>query len=56
VVVGTSNYDGHVVFDCVPAEGNIMAGTSYKVNVNFNPDHASLLYNDLARIYISNKV
>ena len=33
-----------------------MAGSSSKVNVHFNPDHASLLYNDLAHVYISNKV
>ena len=43
-------------FDCVPAEGIIASGNSSKINVNFNPDHASSLFADVARVYISNKV
>lgn len=45
-----------MVFDCIPAEGMIAAGDSSKINVTFNPDHASLLFADLAHVYISNKV
>ena len=56
IIVGPANFDGHMNFDCVPAEGTIAAGNSSKINVNFNPDHASLLFADLARVYISNKV
>lgn len=56
IVVGPANYDGHMIFDCVPAEGTIAAGSSSKINVHFNPDHASALFADQARVYISNKV
>lgn len=56
VTVGPANFDGHMMFDCVPAEGTIGAGNSTKINVNFSPDHASLLFADLAHVYISNKV
>ena len=55
-IAGPANYDGHVMFDCVPAEGTIMAGNSSKIGVNFTPDHASVLFADLARVYVSNKV
>lgn len=54
--VGPANFDGHMIFDCVPAEGIIVARNSSKINVNFNPDHSSLLFADQARVYISNKV
>ena len=56
LTVGPANLDGHMMFDCVPAEGTIAAGDSSKINVTFNPDHASSLFADLARVYISNKV
>ncbi|XP_074655233.1 cilia- and flagella-associated protein 74-like isoform X2 [Tubulanus polymorphus] len=45
-VVGTQNYSGKSVFDCVPSEGIISAGESREIMITFAPDHSSEFYSD----------
>jgi len=51
-LVGTQNYNGTCVFDCVPREGEILSGESCEVTVTFHPDHRSHHYADSARIIL----
>ncbi|XP_064642380.1 cilia- and flagella-associated protein 74-like [Lineus longissimus] len=48
--VGTQNLSGKSVFDCVPSEGTIPAGTSKEIMVTFAPDHESDYFSDGLRL------
>ena len=55
-MLGCANYHGDVVFDCVPACGNIEPGKSQDIVVSFAADHASDCYADELSIVVNNEV
>lgn len=56
ILLGCSNYNGQIVFDCVPACGNIEPGKSQEITVTFFADHPSDCYADELSIEIDNDV
>ncbi len=53
---GPQNHSGQCVFDCVPAEGVIPAGSARDVTVTFAPDHPSDRVSDRVRIELFGQV
>ena len=52
--LGSSNYHGEVVFDCVPSCGTIEPGKGQEFTVRFTADHPSECYADELGIEINN--